>query len=399
MRTAAVPSRSAFGYSGVSEKTRGSYLHSDRCGWGQPRSGLLCVLRVSAFRLALGIATMTILPACNRQPTSSTPAPPSLPQMAVRITPVKKGEATRSITLPANIEAYQQATLFAKVTGYIKAVNVDKGDAVKESAVLAEIEVPELLADRARYQAEAEIAALDYRRTSEAQKKAPDLIVAQSVDEAKSKADVAKANLERTETLLGFTKIVAPFSGVVTRRNVDSGAFVAAATSTSSAPMFTVMDFSKVRVQAPVPEIEVPNIKAGLTVKVAVEELKESPFQGTVTRFSHALDEATKTMLAEIELPNPKGDLRPGMYANVRIIVERKPDCLIIPVEALLVEKARNSVFTIADNKAKRVTVKTGFNDGGSVEILDGVKLDDRVILLGKQPPTDGQPVTVTEAK
>jgi membrane fusion protein (multidrug efflux system) len=293
----------------------------------------------------------------------------------------------------------QAGALYAKVTGYIKAVNVDKGDALKEGAVLAEIEVPELLADRARYQAEAEIAALDYRRTSEAQKKAPDLVVAQSVDEAKSKADVAKANLERTETLLGFTKIVAPFAGMVTRRNVDPGAFVAAATSTSSAPMFTVMDFSKVRVQAPIPEIEVPNIKTGLTVKVAVEELKESPFGGTVTRFSHALDEATKTMLAEIELPNPKGDLRPGMYANVRIIVERKPDCLIIPVEALLVEKARNSVFTIAENKAKRVTVKTGFNDGGWVEILDGVKLDDRVILLGKQPPADGQTVTIAEAK
>ena len=305
----------------------------------------------------------------------------------------------RSITLPANIEPYQQATLYAKVTGYIKAVNVDKGDSVKEGAVLAEIEVPELLADRARHKAEAEIATLDYRRASEAQKKAPDLIVAQTVDEAKSKADVAKANLDRTETLLGFTKIVAPFSGVVTKRNVDPGAFVAAATSTSSAPMFRVMDFSRVRVHTPIPEIEVPNIKAGLTAKVAVEELKESPFEATITRFSHALDEATKTMLAEIELPNPKGDLRPGMYANVRIIVERKPECLIIPTEALLVEKGRNSVFTVADNKAKRATVKTGFNDGGWVEILDGAKLNDRVILLGKQPPTDGQPVTIAEAK
>jgi membrane fusion protein (multidrug efflux system) len=365
------------------------------------RALTLRVLRVFAFQFALAVVTLTILPACDRQSTPSTPAPASapLPSVAIRTTTVKKGEATRSITLPANIEPYQQATLFAKVTGYLKSVNVDKGDTIKEGAVLAEIEVPELLADRARHQAEAEIATLDYRRASEAQKKAPDLVVAQSVDEAKSKADIAKANLERTETLLGFTKIVAPFSGMVTRRNVDPGAFVAAATSTSSAPMFTVMDFSKVRVQAPIPEIEVPNIKTGLTAKVAVDELKESPFAGTVTRFSHALDEATKTMLAEIELPNPKGDLRPGMYASVRIIVERKPDCLIIPVEALLVEKARSSVFTIADSKAKRVTVKTGFNDGGWVEIQDGVKLDDRIVLLGKQPLVDGQAVTSAEGK
>src|SRR3954469_24168181 len=118
---------------------------------------------------------------CDRQtPTpASTPAPPPV---AVRLTTVKKGDATRSGTLPADIQPYQQATLYAKVTGYIKTVNVDKGDTVSPGAVLAEIEVPELLADRARYKAEAEIAALDFRRAEEAQKKAPDLVVAQSVD-------------------------------------------------------------------------------------------------------------------------------------------------------------------------------------------------------------------------
>ena len=159
------------------------------------------------------------------------------------------------------------------------------------------------------------------------------------------------------------------------------------------------MDFSRVRVQAAIPEIEVPYIKTGLPVKVAVEELKDGPLEGTITRYAHALDEATKTMLAEIELPNPKGDLRPGMYASVRIIVERKPDALIIPAEALFVEKTRTSVFTIADNKVKRLTVKTGFNDGGWVEILEGLTLDQRVVLLGKQPLTDGQPITIAEAK
>src|SRR6185369_1690149 len=117
------------------------------------------------------------------------------PPVAVRLTSVKKGDATRSVTLPADIQPYQQATLYAKVTGYIKTVNIDKGDSVNAGAVLAEIEVPELLADRARYKAEAEIAALDYRRAEDAQKKAPDLVVAQSVDEARSKSDIAKANL------------------------------------------------------------------------------------------------------------------------------------------------------------------------------------------------------------
>jgi RND family efflux transporter MFP subunit len=284
----------------------------------------------------------------------------------------------------------------------VKTIAVDKGDAVKAGALLADLEVPELLADQARYKAELDVAALDYKRTSEAQQKAPDLVVLQTVDTAKSKADIAKANLERTETLLAYAKITAPFSGIITKRMVDPGAFIPAATSGSSAQnaaLVTLMDFSKVRVQAAVPEVEVPFIKTGLPVRISVEELKGPPLEGAVTRYAHALDEATKTMLVEIELPNPAGDLRPGMYASVRIIVERKPDALLIPADALVVEKTRNSVFTVADSKAKRLVVKTGFNDGGWVEVLEGVTLDQTVILVGKQVFADGQPVTVVEGK
>jgi membrane fusion protein (multidrug efflux system) len=325
-----------------------------------------------------------------------------MPTLSVRLVAVKKGEATRSILLPANVLPYQQATLYAKVAGYAKTINVDKGDAVQAGALLADIEVPELIADRARYKAELEVADLDYKRTSDAQKKAPDLVIPLTVDTAKSKYDIAKANLERTETLLGFAKITAPFSGIITRRFVDPGAFIPAATSGStaqSAALFTLMDFTKVRVQAAVPEMEVPLIKAGLTVKVTVEELPLAKIEGTLTRFSHALDEATKTMLAEIELPNPDGNLRPGMYATVRITVERKPEATVLPVEAFLVEKTRSSVFTVTDNKAKRVTVKTGFNDNGMVEILEGVKPGDAVVQIGKQSIADGQSVKIMEGK
>jgi len=227
-------------------------------------------------------------------------------------------------------------------------------------------------------------------------------VVPQTVDTAKSKLDIARANLERTETLLGFAKITAPFSGIITRRMVDPGAFIPAATSGSSAQnaaLVTLMDFSKVRIQVAVPEIEVPYIKNDLAVKISVEELKGTPLEGAITRYAHALDEVTKTMLAESELPNPKGELRPGMYASVRIIVERTPDALLIPTDALVVEKTRNSVFTVADNKAKRLTVKTGFNDGGWVEVLEGVALDQPVIVAGKQVLADGQPVNVLEGK
>lgn len=351
---------------------------------------------------ALQFSAMAVIVAGCNQKHEDAPKPAPQPPLSVRLVAVKKGDATRSIVLPASVQPYQQATLYAKVAGYVKTVNVDKGDAVQSGRLLADIEVPELLADQAKYKAELEVADLDYKRTSDAQKKAPDLVVPLTVDTAKGKYDVAKANLERTETLLGFAKISAPFSGVITRRFVDPGAFIPTATSGStaeSAALFTITDFTKVRVQTSVPEIEVPFIKTGLPVKVMVEELPGRKIEGTITRFSHALDDATKTMLAEIELPNSDAILLPGMYANVRITVERKSDALVLPADAVLVEKGRTSVFTVADNKARRVTVKTGFNDNRVVEILDGLKPGDSVIVIGKQVIADGQPVTVAEGK
>ena len=334
--------------------------------------------------------------------TSTEPPPKTTPPAQVHLVRSKRGDATRSVVLPANVLPYQQATLYAKVGGYVKAVTVDKGDAVKEGALLADIEVPELIADRAKYQAELEVAAVDYKRVSEAQAKAPDLVIPQAVDTAKGKSDIAKANLERIDTLLGYAKITAPFAGVITRRMVDPGAFIPAATSGSAAQnaaMFTLMDFSRVRVQVAVPETEVPFIKDGLPVSVSIQELRRPPLEGAITRYSQALDDSTKTMLAEIELANPKGEVHPGMYAHVRIVVETKPGALLLPTDAVFAEKSRSSVFMVADNKAKRLTVKTGFNDAGWIEILDALSPEQPVILIGKQTLTDGQPVTVVEGK
>ena len=304
--------------------------------------------------------------------------------------------------MPGNVAAYHQATLYAKVAGYLKTIEVDKGDQVKEGQPIAEIEVPELLADRAKFKAEVEVAAIDYQRVSEAQKKAPDLVVPQTVDNAKGRLDVAKANLERNETLLGFTKITAPFSGTVVRRMVDPGAFIPSATSGSAAQnaaIVTVMDFSKVRVQVAVPEPEVPFVAKDSPVKVTVDELPGRAFEGRVTRYAYALDDATKTMLTEIELANPKGELRPGMFATVRLVVERKSDALLVPLDALVVEKTKNSVFTVGDGKAKKVSVKVGFNDGVSAEIVEGITPGEPVILVGKQTLIEGQAVNAVEAK
>src|SRR6266496_5493515 len=225
--------------------------------------------------LALVVAALVgqgIFSGCK--PSTAEPSKEATPAIAVPLAQPKRGSITRNVTLPGEVKAYQQATLYAKVAGYLKTITVDKGDQVKEGDLIADIEVPEMLADLARYKAEVEVAELDYKRLSESQKKLPDLVVPQTVDNAEGKLDVAKASLERTGTLLGFAKIAAPFSGVITKRMVDPGAFIPAATSGSAAQnaaIVTLTDFNRVRVQVAVPELETSLVKDGLPVQVSIQ--------------------------------------------------------------------------------------------------------------------------------
>src|SRR5256712_5744494 len=311
---------------------------------------------------------------------------PQAPATPVQTIHPKRGEIVRRITLPGNVLAYQAATLYAKVAGYLKSINVDKGDTVKEGDLLAEIEAPEMLADLVKAKAEAEAAQLDYKRVTEAQKKASDLVVPQTVDAAKAKSGVAVAGLQRIETLLSYARITAPFSGVITKRWVDPGALIPAATSSSaakSAAVVTLMDFTTVRINVAIPDTEAPFVKKDLPVKVTVDELPGRTFQGAITRFSYALDESTKTMATEIEISNPDLALRPGMWASVEIELQKKVNALLGPAEALGTEKNKNSVFVVRDKKALKVALTTGFDDGVNVEILKGCGPGDAVIVAG----------------
>lgn len=348
-------------------------------------------------------ATLGVLSCCWCGCTRETPGAEQAKAeaRAVQVVQPFRGEIARTVKLPAfRILAVQEATLYAKVSGYLKTLTVDKGDSVKEGQLLAEIEVPELLADQAEFKAETEVARTNYERMAQALQKAPDLVVPQTVDDLRGQWEIALAKLQRTETLLQYAQITAPFSGTITARFVDPGAFIPAATTGSTpqtAAIVTLMDFSRLRVQVFTPEAEVPFIRDGTPVQVTVDESPGRTFRGSVTRFAYALDEATKTMLTEIELPNPTGELRPGMYANVQLEAERKHDALLVPVTALLVEKAGTSVFTIENGAAKKTPVQTGFNDGTNVEILNGINPDEAVILLGKQTLNNGQPVVIAK--
>ena len=314
------------------------------------------------------------------------------------VTRLKTGDITRSVQLLGEVRPNQQVALYAKVGGYVKALRADIGDRVAAGQVLAELEVPELIADEARTRAELALAELEHRRLQEAAKQAPDLVPRQQVDAAAAKLAVAKAAQERNATLLGFALIRAPFAGVISRRSVDVGAFVPAATGGGAGPaaLFVLTDFATVRVQAALPESEAGLAAPGQPVSVLAEATGAKPYATQLTRLSSVLENPSKTMLIESVLPNPDGALKPGMYANVRLGIETHRGVRLLPLTAVIMEKAVATAYVHEAGKARRRVLKAGFNDGTNLEILDGLKPDEDVLVVGTATLTDGQAVTLT---
>ncbi len=305
------------------------------------------------------------------------------------------GTIHRWISLPASFAPWQQVALKARVAGYIKKITVDKGDAVTQGQKLIEIEVPELEADLIRHRAEVNVAGIGVRRLHEARVKSPDLVLPQAVDDAEARLAIAKAAMERATTLLEFAQINAPFAGTISARNVDPGAYSAAGGDT----LLQLMDVNTLRLQVPVVEVETMFLKPGEQVEAKLDALGGAVVKGTISRISGALDPATRTMLIEVDFKNENGKLRPGMFATASVAVEQHDNALLIPVAGLVKEKVNSFVFKLVDGKAKKTAIKTGFNDGKNVEVLDGLRPEDQVLLVGAAAVTDGQPVTVKEAK
>ena len=315
------------------------------------------------------------------------------------------GTIHRWVALPSTLAPWQQATLYAKVTGYIKTISVDKGDPVKAGQVIAEIEVPELEAELVKFEAESsalkptlEFAQQEYDRLVKAQKSSPDLILPQMLEKAKSELDKAKAafdvvdaNAKRARVMIGYAKIVAPFDGIITARSVDTGALVNASTS----KVVDLVDASTIRLQIPVTEMETALVQVGKPVKAAIDAIGTTPIEATISRISYALDPATRTMLAEADLKNPDLKLRPGMYAMAKIGVEKHENALLIPVTALTMEKTNAFVFKPTDGKAIKTPITIGFNDGVNVEVLTGLDKDSTVFTPDKVTLTDKQPVAI----
>jgi membrane fusion protein (multidrug efflux system) len=356
------------------------------------------------FAAILVLLCLTVLSSgCSREGNTATVRNPP----TVVVTPAQRGEITRSLTLPGDLAGYYQSTLYAKVTGYLKTISVDKGDWVKAGQVLAEIEVPELKERLERARADLQIQKVTYDRLQQVWKKDPRLVARQDVDVASGKYREAKAQVDELTSVAGYTRIVAPFAGVITGRFVDPGALIragggaseesadASASGGQANAILSEAMIDKVRVYLYVPEGAVGQIRRGMPAKLSVQDFPGRMFDGAVTRFSTSLDLSTRTMLTEVDLDNPKHELYPGMYANVNLELERHPDAIYIPDAAVGTEPEGSFLYVVRQGALSKVSVVTGIRNGRFVEITRGLKDGEQVVAALDPGLNDGEAVKV----
>lgn len=333
---------------------------------------------------------------------AGVPAAFSQAPTEVEVRPARRGDVYRFVTLPGTVRANQEVTLHAKIPGYLKRIVIDTGDRVAAGQLLAELELPEIEAERIRRDAELKIAKIEAERIGRARIKAPDLVTPQMEDAAAARLAMARAGVAESDAMTGYGRILAPFDGVVTMRHVDTGAFLPAATASAgsrSAAIVTLMDDSTVRVRVAVPEAEASRVQVGQPVVVSLESFPGKLLHGKVSRQSGALDENTRSLLVEADFPNKDRQFRPGMYALVKIGVEKHENVTLVPAASLVREKTAGFLFLLDEGKAMRVPVKFGFNDGENVEIVEGLPEGARVILPGSAALVAGQAVKAVESR
>lgn len=334
-------------------------------------------------------------------------------------------DLSQSITLPATIEPLYKATLYAKVAGYLKSINFDIGDWVKEGDIIAELDIPEMVQEYEQLKArkkEAEtsyrsaeanfkLQKLTYERMNSIWDSEPGAIARQDVDVAEAKLNLAKekmahekagienatADLEKTKVLLAYGKIKAPFDGVITKRFVDPGALVQDATSdTDVSPVVEIMHTDSVRVFTDIPEPDIPLLDKGDKATFTIDSLPGKEFLGEVTRYAESLNPSTRTMKTEIVIQNPEHMLLPGMFVNITLDLDVRKNAITVPVTALLVEKEKKWVYVVENGKVNKREVDIGLDDGIRVEILKGLVGDENIINSGLNGISDGEVVKIS---
>lgn len=381
-------------------------------------------------RLCLGMAAAMLLAgtqsSCARR-GAAQPAAAAPELRTVAVARAARADLSASVTLTAEFEPYQEVDVMSKVSGYIREIKVDIGDRVAKDELLATLEIPEMQDDLARAaadigEANASVAAakdelqrdesahqmahLSYTRILEVSKKEQGIVPQQQVDEAHSRDLVAEAQVSaakshvaeceervrasgaeqaRYKTMYQYARITAPFRGVVTKRYANVGALIQAGTSsqTQAMPVVRLSENGLLRLQLPVPESAVPLVHSGEPVDVKVSALNRS-FPGVVKRFADKIDQATRTMKTEVDVPNSSLELVPGMYAEVDLITARHGGVLAVPAEAIDGSGGNTRVFAVRPNGTVAIVpVQLGLENARVVEIQSGDLHDGDLVVVG----------------
>ena len=331
-------------------------------------------------------------------------------KLAVPTVAVTKPSAEPSderLMLPAQLQAYTQSAIYARTNGYLVRWTKDIGSHVKKGELLAEIDTPEVdqelsqaKATRQQIAAQLQLAKSSAERWTNLRK--TDSVSQQEADQqtsaytqAQANLAAADANVRRLQQLESFKHIYAPFSGVITRRNVDTGALITAG-STGQRELFDIAEVDPLRVYVNVPQSDAPSIKRGMSAYVQLQEYPGQKFTGQVVRTADAIDPGTRTLLTEIDVPNKGDRLLPGAYAQVSFAVPLQATRITVPVSTLLFRAEGPRVAVVGpDGKVHLKPVTIGRDFGTKLEILSGLNPDEQIVMNPADSLEDGQQVNV----
>jgi RND family efflux transporter MFP subunit len=308
----------------------------------------------------------------------------------VLVTRPHRGAPTRTLEVPATIRGFEEAPVYAKISGYLKRIAVDKGDRVEAGQVIAEIESPELDQQVANAEAAYVLQQATDGRTQILVRSG--IVAKQDGDMTHSALKQAEASLAQVRAMQQYEQIRAPFAGVVTARAVDPGALIPqATTSATGTPIVTVASVGMVRVYANLPQSTALRVQVGDAASINVDEYPDRAFTGAVSRRAEALRTASRTMLVEVDVPNEDGALLPGMYATAHFTTTLPGGPPLVPDDALVFRDGKVYVPVVRDSRLVLAEVDLGFDDGRTVEITSGLDADDSVAMNVGQSARDGE--------
>ena len=325
----------------------------------------------------------------------------------VTVVSSQKPNEAANLVLPGSTQAIQETALYARTNGYVRKWNVDIGAKVEAGQLLAEIETPEVDQElnQARANVAQAIANADLARatlTRWQQLVDQKVVSPQEFDEKRSAADaraadlrVAQANVKRLEELQGFEKIVAPFTGIVTARNIDNGNLVSAG-SGQTAPLFRLAQTDTLRIYVTVPQTQSRSIAPGQSATVSVHEIPDKTFSAKVVRTAGAIDPTSRTLLTELQLPNEDDQLFPGMYAEVKFALPQDGHTLLVPGNSVMIRSDGPKVLVVDAKQTIRArAVKLGRDLGDKVEIASGLDPAESLVANPTDALRDGAEVKV----